>query len=664
LATLKFGAIADPRARTQEDAEGAANAKLGIAFVATALGKKIPRVASGQIISGMTECHVELEAPRKRSQTPTLTAPPNSVEAADPGSDVRFSQSDVIIGYPADVEEIGADFGAAKLMPNPAGCPETLMTGAVLTIAVVGVGAEVRTDTTTINLGGVASFSCAIPEVPVREEVDEAPAAPNEVPTPVIGTTIVRETASDVQGPVQTPKSTEIVPGFVEDDIARKIRYDHKQKLIREIAASQLLREELAKNNPNLVMAASFLSQVSGTDAGYRKLKETAGAKIWKRLEDAEACARSGGADGDISIATNTGDLTDTGNAEIVSVAIVHVETAKLLAVVTIAIDRLNPGSDAIDLLSPDGDATDAVSVADSVMSVGSSSSDGDQSRSTCRSSVSASGNRKRVAEESPERECGDSSRREFPGRVTRSAAGCRVYIPPATGDESELPERTLNDDGLVVEKARMLQGHTTMVNEGGKIVGTELGNMGVSDNRDKIDGGHDVTGSTIPPTPLPLSFPVTSTPDSVPHVVTMARRLPELVEMPVLAIAHVRDTDVATRLPSEPTAIADALVVRVVVTEDEFGRDTCVVEEICQMIEGMSRSWSAYRAFEAATARFPNIDCAALRLTTMAVLMGQRRCINRMTNAGVQSGPRRDEDGAIYLELNSACADEYRNSY
>jgi len=381
LATLKFCAIAYPRARTQEDAEEAAKAKLVIAFVATALGKKIPRVASGQIISGMTECHVEHEAPRKRSKTPILTAPPNSVESADPGSDVRFSQSDVIIGYPADVEETGADVGAANLMPSPAGCPETRTTGAVLTTAVFGVGAGARSDTPTTNLGGVASFSCAIPEVPAHEGFDEAPAAPSEVPTPMIGMTIVREIASDVQGPVQTPKSTEIVPGSVEDDIARKIRYDHRQKLIREIAASQLLQEELAKNNPNLVMAASFLSQVSGTDAGYRKLKETAGARIKKGLEDAEAGSRSDGGDWDISIATNTGDLTDTDNAAIVPVAIVHEETAELqTAELPNAIDQLNPEGDAIDQLSPEGDATDAVSVADSVMSVGSSSSDRDQS--------------------------------------------------------------------------------------------------------------------------------------------------------------------------------------------------------------------------------------------------------------------------------------------
>jgi len=102
----------------------------------------------------------------------------------------------------------------------------------------------------------------------------------------------------------------------------------------------------------------------------------------------------------------------------------------------------------------------------------------------------------------------------------------------------------------------------------------------------------------------------------------------------------------------------------RVIVVEDEFGGDTCVVNEVCQMIEAMPQPWSAYRAFEAAIARFTNIDRAALRLTVLAVLMGQRRCINRMTIAAMESGLRRDEDGSIYLELNNACANEYRNSY
>jgi len=102
----------------------------------------------------------------------------------------------------------------------------------------------------------------------------------------------------------------------------------------------------------------------------------------------------------------------------------------------------------------------------------------------------------------------------------------------------------------------------------------------------------------------------------------------------------------------------------QVTVLVDEWGRDTCIINEVCAMIEGMAHPWSAYRAFEAATARFPNIHRAALRLAVMAVLMGQRRCVNRMTIASLASGSRRDEDGATYLEFNNACADDYRNSY
>jgi len=108
----------------------------------------------------------------------------------------------------------------------------------------------------------------------------------------------------------------------------------------------------------------------------------------------------------------------------------------------------------------------------------------------------------------------------------------------------------------------------------------------------------------------------------------------------------------------------ANPLPTPVIVLVDEWGRDTCIINEVCELIEAMPHPWSAYRAFKAASARFPNIDRAALRLAVMAVLMGQRRCVNRLTTAGLLGGPRRDEDGAAYIELNNACANEYRYSF
>jgi len=102
----------------------------------------------------------------------------------------------------------------------------------------------------------------------------------------------------------------------------------------------------------------------------------------------------------------------------------------------------------------------------------------------------------------------------------------------------------------------------------------------------------------------------------------------------------------------------------QMIVLVDEWGRDTCVINEVCELIKTMSRPWSAYRAFEAASARFPNIERRALRLAVMAVLMGQQRCVNCLTNAELMAGSRRDDNGATYIELYNACADEYRNSY
>jgi len=119
------------------------------------------------------------------------------------------------------------------------------------------------------------------------------------------------------------------------------------------------------------------------------------------------------------------------------------------------------------------------------------------------------------------------------------------------------------------------------------------------------------------------------------------------------------------TTLPLVPIrAVANPLPTPAMVLVDEWGRDTCVINEVCELIEAMPHPWSAYRAFETASARFPNIDRAALRLAVMAVLMGQRRCVNRLTTAGLVGGPRRDEDGAAYIELSIACANEYKYSF
>jgi len=100
-----------------------------------------------------------------------------------------------------------------------------------------------------------------------------------------------------------------------------------------------------------------------------------------------------------------------------------------------------------------ENDETDAISITDTVMSVEGSSSGGSCSHSTCGSSVSASGTRKRAADGSPEREGERNLRRDFLGRVFRSVAGCRVYLPPLGDGSVDCLGRILNDIGTIVEK-------------------------------------------------------------------------------------------------------------------------------------------------------------------------------------------------------------------
>jgi len=232
--------------------------------------------------------------------------------------------------------------------------------------------------------------------------------------------------------------------------------------------------------------------------------------------------------------------------------------------------------------------------------------------------------------------------------------------------DNVEYPGQILNGtidgtDGTIAKKLTVGQKENVVVDESGEvdaavrapIIATVLRNT-MSDSRTDDDVSSithhpDVSVMGVEPTVIVHRRPeITSTPSCPPQLGRNPEGSGNMTEPPVARVGIT-----ATAEPS-----------RVIVLVDEFGRDTCVVNEVCQMIEKMPRPWSAYRAFEAAIARFPNIDRSALCLTVLAVLMGQRRCINRMITAGMQSGPRRDEDGKIYLELNNACADEYRNSF
>jgi len=80
--------------------------------------------------------------------------------------------------------------------------------------------------------------------------------------------------------------------------------------------------------------------------------------------------------------------------------------------------------------------------------------------------------------------------------------------------------------------------------------------------------------------------------------------------------------------------------------------------------MEGIEPPWVTIEVLEAARVRFPTVDRETLQRTIMTVMMTQRRCIVRLTRAGLRRGPRTDRDGNSFVELDLDFADRYSMSH
>jgi len=94
------------------------------------------------------------------------------------------------------------------------------------------------------------------------------------------------------------------------------------------------------------------------------------------------------------------------------------------------------------------------------------------------------------------------------------------------------------------------------------------------------------------------------------------------------------------------------------------WARDAQMVEGIFRIMEGMEPPWVTLDVLEAATVRFPTIDREILQRTIMTVMMTQRRCVVRLTRAGLRCGARTDRDGNSFVELDLDFADRYSMSH
>jgi len=329
----------------------------------------------------------------------------------------------------------------------------------------------------------------------------------------------------------QIPLGGQVVPGSEAEIVAMKNKYDNRQRAIKEITVSQLLQKELAKSDPNLVSVFAFMNKVCGTGSEARKLKEAAlsaiqkGTVIREEAVPMAALVNTVVTEGESIAATGTekrDGVIDAADVEEYTKEPESVTKSRPTTIVDGVRDAIMKPSDASVALPDEAvqehDATDVISLADTIMSVDGSSSDGDQSPSTSGSSVSATGTHKRLAEGSPERECGEGSRREFPGLITRRAARCRVYIPNTGSDKGDCPGRVLNDDGTFAVKVAIGQDCHARMDEEGEIA---TGACNVNEVCGPRDGMSGEKTKFVPPSPsLPAlsSSIITSTTDPVIH--------------------------------------------------------------------------------------------------------------------------------------------------
>jgi len=98
--------------------------------------------------------------------------------------------------------------------------------------------------------------------------------------------------------------------------------------------------------------------------------------------------------------------------------------------------------------------------------------------------------------------------------------------------------------------------------------------------------------------------------------------------------------------------------------TTNEWGRHGYIVAEIHKVLAVMEPPWGSLQVFEAVSRQFPEVDKTALQMAVLAVLMTQGQWVRELTLAGARKGPRRDENGEIFIELDLIYANRLSDSY
>jgi len=433
--------------------------RMGRALVSGALGMRTDDPKLFATAVRLPECTVVLQSTNAKAKLPVSAAPPNST------SEVDVSESDYV-----QLSQAATDIGVHIELPDG-------------DIESTQPGMEVVRD----NVAQVINLA-------------EAPETPGVVGTPIVlhDDTHMGARSKESIDPSDRVMTKSDPCNVIAATICSR-DFLEAQQMVREIDNAKLLQQELIRRDPSFASGSPFLDTVCGRVMNDRVIKET---------------GRAVGEVGDGVVATSTGPTQTQMGARVIekqrmmrilvaksmleeelakdepsaaSVAVLKLavygrdepkDAAMLDAEITVATttgaisisDTLMPIRSALEPegtceIRPKGDGNEGLTSDDIAMSIGDSEEDEDGSDGFSRSGSSSSrgestlsrGSRKRPADESPESEPTENSRRDFPGIVTRSEGGFRIYVPRGIGVESSIELGAIvsvtTTDGTVVLK-------------------------------------------------------------------------------------------------------------------------------------------------------------------------------------------------------------------
>jgi len=683
--------------------------RLGRALVSGALGMSTDDPKLFETAIRLPECSVVIRSTKRKARAPVSAPPPNSLDSEmdiNESTDVQLSQSATDVGVQIELPGLGIEALLQEILA--------------------------KEDVTASD----------------KPTTTEAPPTPGLIATPDLST--VKRNKSGVQHDESGCEISGERKASGECKIVKKgeLTALESQRILEEIESSKVLREELRKQDLSLASASSFLNVVCGgaskskgsqktgelqsTSAGNEGgviaelTKEQLEAKYVEKQRVANIMAAKPLVEEEVAKAEPSWALAVASRPVVgEDVASAHsvVEEQVALSATPTTVNTLVPDAPVAGT-TPTRQSRAVIELQaespliisdDAPMSIGDSEEEGSESDGSDGFSPSGSGisrgdsnrgdrgSRKRPADESPERKLGEVSRREFPGLITRSEGGCRIYVPPtekkdgayamcgteATADvcpisttddapKSEMPNATHDANMMYATMPKFSMcatgatrtpcsrdAATAMI--GTQVVLSTAATTAVdTPTRDQSMFEIDVDRSTTlmypairqssPPVPDIVILDVASEPDTRPQIHPI-----QVTGTPILITGEVS----SLASGSLPGITGNATAgLRIPLATEGWGRDAQMVEGLFQIMEGMEPPWITVNVLEAAAVRFPNVDRESLRLTIMTMMMTQRRCLVRLTRAGLRRGPRIDQEGNSFIELDLDYADRYSTSH